>query len=112
MITPAHGQAVSIAAGTYSFTYFIYEAGECEIIGTRSINWPGGVGPHLVNLTFDPSSVIELGPCTSTDRENDTDLYESPTLNVKIVTDPSEGIELGASNPPLPSGLFFVATPI
>jgi len=108
MITPAHGQAVSIAAGRYSFTAIIYDIGGCAITANFSINWPGGVGPHVVNVEVDQNSLSEVGSCTAGDVADAIDLAEGVNPTVRIVTDIGADIPLGPSTPALPSGLFFV----
>lgn len=135
VITPAHGQAVSIAAGTYSvisnidvatfrdifdndFQEFDGDSGTicgeavggASIITTLTFNWPGGVGPIVV-------PVVAAGFICRPDVGPDGNEFtvQNPGVNVNIrINLPSEidvgEIAFASDMDPLPGGLEFLVS--
>jgi len=107
MITPAHGQAFSIAAGIYTFQFIEEFLANINTITAR-INWPGGLGP-VEDITVEiignaPGDVTSLDPPTTSD------------FNVRIGSlasaDPAQDYEpvAGSASPALPGGLVFIVS--
>jgi hypothetical protein len=115
MITPAHGQAISIAAGTYRFTtpeVFPSVGGvgsTCEIEVFYEFDWPGGSGPHTISYRLVDVTPIGSGSCDPDDIDTLISLIESLQFIVQVVSDVGTGLfPLPATTPALPSGFFFV----
>lgn len=115
IIAPAHGQAVSIAAGTYRVTLAlpifdedgVAQIGNCVETVVADINWPGGVDPQVVLfavVTITRSG--DVGDQCGNASEGDGELLVFVAASGSQQTD---AIELTDISPPLPAGLSFFA---
>jgi len=118
LVTPAHGQAVSIAAGTYRavarFIELISDGfgdfEDCEVEVIFEFQWPGGTGPSAI--TGEPIQVN--ADCGSTGVPGLIEDTQPGTATLIVTNGPESapGLVLEDVAPPLPTGLFFVATEI
>jgi hypothetical protein len=109
VLTPAHGQAVSIAAGTYTAFGVIDDVGGCVFVVEFAFDWPGGAGPTQV----EPRPLAVEYDCeTFSFPIGEVQWPDSPSATIVVTNDPDSvsGSELAGVSPPLPVGFFFVVT--
>lgn len=108
VVTPAHGQAFSIAAGTYTFT-FIEEYGSDEVYRvTVTLSWPGGTDTQSVELT-----VTAVQQTVGNQDDSDYFVGDEFPAPVRIAlpgdrTDDEWDTDPSSISPPLPGGLVFL----
>jgi len=112
MITPAHGQAVSIAAGRYTAGLIDVFGDGCNEEYSVVFDWPGGSGETVVEVTSTFIRLVEVsaGDCSEFDPE---EFAGTETFSRSIFVAPSgssgddEVAELFNTSPPLPAGFSF-----
>jgi len=112
IVTPAHGQAASITAGTYRFInpeIFPTVGGvgsTCIAVGFSEFDWPGGTGPFTISYRL--ADVTTAGACDQDDIDALVNTFESLQFTVQVVSDVGDNpLALPATTPALPSGLVF-----
>jgi len=116
MITPAHGQALSIAAGTYTgnFSFPITDLG-CSLSLDIEYVWPGGTEETEVLGTLTYAGPIEasVGACSAvTLTVGDTEPFTGLIFVASSSFSGDGVIAISNTNPPLPAGFsFFLRLP-
>jgi len=109
MITPAHGQAVSIAAGRYTarfevFDFFEDESG-CDLNYDAQFSWPGGVDETVVEVNF--QLVSQTAACVGDPQPVAAFGADIPIFVAARNSILEGSVELLNTDPPLPAGFSF-----
>jgi hypothetical protein len=102
MITSAHGQAVSIAAGRYT-AQFSRVTATCTLVIEIVFDWPGGISSTELIATF--TRLSSVGDCSGEDGSTETGsgiISIGPSGSGDLAQ-----IELTNTSPSLPAGFSF-----